>query len=290
MHRAQILPLSTGDVGYQIFGEQSFQHTIVYCHGFPGSRVEAGVAHKSAKKRGLTILSVDRPGIGHSAPRSQWKLADWPMLFVELLDHFQVKKAGLLGLSGGTPYALIASAMCADRVNQTVIVSGVSPFIHTAAMKQAAFMSRAAIVASQRLPLLSRMSMALMTRWFRRYPRHLLMMMSSSLGEDDKKLLARRAIRFLMYRNIKEAFRQGSAGVEEDFVRLSSAWPFERENIATSVAILHGDADLWIPSSMAKNNHEAIPQSSYEIFSGRGHFMVLGIIREVLDKFIEPKD
>ena len=40
--------------------------TVLYFHGFPSSRLEAGLLHKDAVHHRLRLLAVDRPGAGGS--------------------------------------------------------------------------------------------------------------------------------------------------------------------------------------------------------------------------------
>lgn len=49
---------------------------VFYFHGTPGSRLEAQLGARMARKYRIRILAPDRPGIGRSDPRPGRKLLD----------------------------------------------------------------------------------------------------------------------------------------------------------------------------------------------------------------------
>lgn len=62
----RLLSLPNGRIlAWSEFGDPTGR-PLLYCHGTPGSRLEAGLAHGVAVKCGLRLLAVDRPGYGHS--------------------------------------------------------------------------------------------------------------------------------------------------------------------------------------------------------------------------------
>ncbi|KAG7108560.1 hypothetical protein HYQ44_012436 [Verticillium longisporum] len=80
--------------------------------GLPCSRVEAGHLHEEAFATGVRIIATDRPGMG-------LKL---------LADHLKLSEYGVLGVSGGGPYALACAVSHApERLKCVTVVCGIGP-------------------------------------------------------------------------------------------------------------------------------------------------------------------
>jgi len=96
-------------------------HPVLYFHGFPGSRLEAGFADPAAKRHSLRIIGVDRPGFGLSDFQPGRRLIDWPHDVTQLADALNIKRFAVLGVSGGGPYA----AVCAFKIPSRLTVAGI---------------------------------------------------------------------------------------------------------------------------------------------------------------------
>jgi pimeloyl-ACP methyl ester carboxylesterase len=60
---------------------------VVYCHGFPGSRLEAAFADRIASTLGARLIAVDRPGMGMSDYRAERTILGWADDVLFLVDH-----------------------------------------------------------------------------------------------------------------------------------------------------------------------------------------------------------
>lgn len=82
-------------LGYSQFGLATGK-PIFYCHGLPGSRVEAGHLHEAALDVGARIIATDRPGMGLSTPQPGRTLLDHPKDLEHLATHLKLKEYGVL--------------------------------------------------------------------------------------------------------------------------------------------------------------------------------------------------
>lgn len=81
------LTLSDGRVlGYAQYGDSKGK-PVIYCHGFPASRLEGRLIDAAAKRLGARILAIDRPGYGLSEFQLGRRLRDWPADVVALADE-----------------------------------------------------------------------------------------------------------------------------------------------------------------------------------------------------------
>ncbi|KAI8272896.1 hypothetical protein K4K56_002229 [Colletotrichum sp. SAR 10_98] len=124
----EVLTLPDGrKLGYSQYG-LSTGKPIFYCHGLPGSRVEAGHLHEAALETGARIIATDRPGMGLSTFQTERKLLDHPKDLEHLASHLKINEYGVMGVSGGGPYALAcARAMPRDKLKAVAIVCGIGP-------------------------------------------------------------------------------------------------------------------------------------------------------------------
>ena len=86
-------------LSYAQFG-LSTGRPILYCHGLPGSRVEAGHLHEAALEVGARIIATDRPGIGLSSAQPGRTLLDHPKDLEKLAAHLDLQEYGVMVCRG----------------------------------------------------------------------------------------------------------------------------------------------------------------------------------------------
>lgn len=115
-------------VAYAEFGSPSSQTTLFYFHGFPSCHVEALGFQPTALKHNVRIISITRPGYGQSTDVPNRTLLDWPDDVLNLADHLKVQRFGVMGVSGGGPYAFAClKKIPPERLIAAGIVCGMYP-------------------------------------------------------------------------------------------------------------------------------------------------------------------
>lgn len=101
------------------------------CIFHPGAAT-SGLAGKpydeAARRAGVRLLSVDRPGLGHSDPRPGRRLRDWADDTAALADAEGLDRFTAFGHSGGGSHALALPHALADRIPLTVVAAGLGPY------------------------------------------------------------------------------------------------------------------------------------------------------------------
>lgn len=122
------ITLNDGRVlSYAEFGDPS-GHPVIAFHGFPGCRLELWPHHPLLYHLGVRLITPDRPGAGNSTPQPERRLLDYPTDIIQLADHLQLGKVGLLGISGGAPYAVAcAYALPAERISMVGLMAPAAP-------------------------------------------------------------------------------------------------------------------------------------------------------------------
>jgi pimeloyl-ACP methyl ester carboxylesterase len=102
--------------------------TVFYLHGFPGCRLSGALFDSPGKKLGARIIAVDRPGIGISSPQPGREPLDHANDIRTLAEHLNIESYGIIGVSGGGPYALAcAYSIPEENLKSISIIGGMGP-------------------------------------------------------------------------------------------------------------------------------------------------------------------
>jgi pimeloyl-ACP methyl ester carboxylesterase len=269
-----------------------------YFNGTPSSRREAIMLSETACKLGITLIGVDRPGLGHSSFQEHRRLLDWPRDILALADHLDIHKFAVLGVSGGGPHVLAClHEISSDRLVAATTVSGMWP------MKFGA--------AGMMLPTWLTFKMAAWSPWVaelaletflgkaaRSSDREALKeKMRANLGslptppidkECVEEFLENDVLTEAMIGGIQDAFRLSSRGAVRDFHIMGTEWEFDVANVdARRVTVWYGDLDANIPMSMVNRATKLMPGTKVNIFEGHGHLSLVlrhqeDILKELL--------
>lgn len=256
---------------------------VLYFHGFPGSRLEAKYAHHIAKRLGVRIISVDRPGYGLSDFKPGRTIRDWPSDVVRLADAMGLGQFAVVGASGGGPYAAACALDIPERLTSVGIVSGLGPIDAPNATIGMTGINRLGLSIAPRAPWLVKLSFAFVALALRTQPEWVIGLVSSGLCDPDKTVLRNPEIRLLFRDSLLEAIRSGSAGPFRDILLYSRPWGFRLEEILIEVHLWHGEQDIIVPPSMGRHLAQTIPRCRPTFFPDEGHFsLIVNHIQEVL--------
>lgn len=85
------------NIGLAYYGVKSGPN-VFYLHGRPGSRLEGKILEPPATKLGVSILAVDRPGIGLSSPQANRTIADHAEDVKDLAAVLGIKEYYVVGV------------------------------------------------------------------------------------------------------------------------------------------------------------------------------------------------
>jgi len=275
MHEAikdKILTLPDGRVmGYCEYGDPMGM-PVIFCHGYPASRLQATLTQSVAKQIGLRIVSADRPGFGLSDPLPGRNLLDWPRDVTVLSDTLGIERFAVLGVSGGGPYALACGYTLAARVSTVSVICGLAPLSAQGILAHTNWLAWPSYFLARRAPLVLRIFHALIIlSILRPYQERLLRwMMSRSVA--DRKILERKDILVQITASMQESLRQGVAGVNSEFLLYARDWCFNLSKIQVPVHLWHGDRDTTVSLSHARYLAGILPNATLTVVPGEGHF------------------
>lgn len=244
-----------------------------YCHGLPGSRRECELLDAAARRHGMRVIGIDRPGYGGSMPQAGRTLRDWPETIQRLADRLNLERFGVIGISGGGPYALACARWLPERMTAVAAVCGLGPLHGTGLASTLHWHARQVfrLADMNAWPVLAAYGQAL-SLGARVAPRTVMRSLGLLLGDEDRKVMSDREAARLLADNVTEAFRQGAKGVLDDLRICSRPWGFDLADITVPVQLWHGSQDRLVPLAHSEYLHKRIPGSTLERVAGEGHF------------------
>lgn len=249
---------------------------VIYFHGTPGSRLEAGLIADEVAASGVRLVAVDRPGVGRSTYQSGRRILDWPCDVERLAAALGYAEApfGILAVSGGAPYAAACARDLPHRLTHVTIVSGhappCAPCVCPGNQDQLI-----ALVAKR--PRLSNVVFGFLAKRLRKRPDKIVQRMTAGWSADDRRLvLCDPRLKRMLIANLKEATRCGPQGAVTDIRLLGSCWGFRLCEVqGVGVSIWQGGCDRISTPSMGRYFHEQIAGSEFTLDPDAGHVTVL---------------
>lgn len=271
-------------LGYAEYGDPGGTPGFSF-HGHPGSRLEPRFADAAAADAGLRVIALDRPGYGLSDFQPDRRIIDWPGDVAEAADALGIDRFGVLGSSGGGPYALACAHALPERVTRAGVISGVGPYDAPGGTDGIRWQNRVGFQLGARFPPLARLAMSSMARQLRRRPDRTLAAIAQAMSPRDAEIARRPEVREILAADIAEAFRQGSRGAALDVVLLGRPWGFRLEEIQTPIYLWQGEEDVLVPPAMGRYMAGALPNCRARFFPGEGHLLFVDRIAEIVAAF-----
>ena len=273
-------------LAYCQFGERSGP-PVFYFHGTPGSRLEPGLIDAEARAAGLHIIAVDRPGIGLSTYQSGRRILDWPGDVVQLADAlgYAGSAFGVIGFSGGTPYALACARTIPHRLTHVAVVSGHGPL---GAPGVGTGTEDRVMSLITRRPRLSRLGLKLVSRRLDRKPDKVARRVMRNWAEVDRQLVLSNPYYYqFLINNLDEAIRCGVDGILTDVRLLACNWGYSLCDIqGVNVSLWQGGGDTISHSSTGRYFHSQIAGSEFHFDPRAAHItMFKWHASEILARF-----
>jgi len=273
-------------IAYREYGDPRGQ-LVFYFHGTPGSRLEAALIGGDACAAGIRLISIDRPGLGCSTHYECRRILDWPCDVQRLAASLGYADApfGIIGLSGGAPYAAACALRFPHRLTHVAIVSGHAPMC---APGVSPGNQDKLIELIARREHLGKTAFKLIDRKLDRKPDKVVDMVTKNWTTADKKLVLCNSRRYQqLVANLNEAGRCGPAGIVTDIRLLACPWGFALCQVqGVGVSIWQGGCDRIVTPSMGRYFHRQIAGSELIQNPRAGHVTMLKWhIRDIFSRF-----
>jgi pimeloyl-ACP methyl ester carboxylesterase len=265
-------------------GDRAGRPVMVHV-GTPGGRRLYGPRTLAdAQRRGLRLISYDRPGYGGSTAQPGRSMAECASDVRVICEALGIGRLPMWGLSGGGPHVLACAALLPDLVPAAASLASPAPYDAEGLDWMAGFSQEA--IEECRLTLGDRDAAR---AWFRgerekmlnSSPAEVALYMEPGASGDHLALLTDEAI------SMQQALAPGIEGSWDDCVAQLSPWGFDVARISVPVLLLHGRQDRAVPFGHGQWLASRIPGAEAWFFDDEGHGLRERHIEEVHAWLIE---
>jgi pimeloyl-ACP methyl ester carboxylesterase len=244
---------------------------IIALHGTPGSRLKYMGADDQARTRGLRLICPDRWGYGlSSAPRTP-SLTAYASDVAALAAHLSLDRFGLVGVSGGGPFAAAVAAALPERVTRLALIAPVGPIEAGTDLR---LFHRLCFQWVPRRPGALEIIFGLYRLALLAAPGHAVRLAAAVARGSDRALMREPDVRNRLAETFRTGLARQIAGGVIDIRLFSKAWDFNCATIATPTRIWMGDEDRNVPLVAALRLARRIPESEMTLLEGEGHFWI----------------
>ncbi|MEV6348793.1 alpha/beta hydrolase [Actinoplanes sp. NPDC051851] len=256
---------------------------VFLLHGTPGSRTGPMPRPGVLYRRGICLISYDRPGYGGSTPMPGRRVVDAAADIAAIADWLDAERFSVVGRSGGGPHALAAAVRLPERVHRVATLVAMAP--NKPDLDFAAGMTPDnvnAFAASEAAGVRERLRFRASRTEID--PRTLLDQLLAEMTEVDRRVVRDPAIQRLLLASYSEAVRTGPHGWIDDVLALRKDWGFEVSEIKPSVPVYiwHGAEDNFAPVAHARWLARHITDAILDLQPGRAHFGAVAMLPTVL--------
>jgi pimeloyl-ACP methyl ester carboxylesterase len=290
MSRENLIKLENGAViAFEEYGNANGE-PVIFCHGWPSSRIMARLTDEPARDLGIRIISPDRPGISGSSLQPDRKLTDWPALVGRIVDHLAIRDFRMLAISGGAPYAYATAAAMPDQLRAIAIVAGAPPIAEVSDTNALLPLYRWMLALYRTRPQLLRRLFYLARPVLSLRPpvrlRPLLLKMLL-LRPCDAESLRDAAAFEAIFESQRRAWRASAKGVMADAQIYAEPWGFALEDVHVPVRLWHGKQDRAFSIHLAEEVAKRLPNCKARFVDGAGHYSLpIRHMREILEDLI----
>jgi pimeloyl-ACP methyl ester carboxylesterase len=261
------------EVEYVEVGDPGGQ-PVVHLHGTPGTAGSVALLEDAARRNGVRLLAVSRPGYGRSTTTPPG-LESVARDVGELASGLGVEQFAVLGVSGGGPFALATAAAMPARVRRVLIAAGLGP-VHLLAPQHLepddvrALELLGAGDVDGAVALVTAEARRDFDAW-RQLPDDEFKKALSGIAPPSEHYFDTRPDEHAVF---VADFRRGIErydGFVRDNLSWLGPWDFDLADVVAPVLLCYGDADAMAPATNGEWLSERLPMATLSIQHDAGH-------------------
>jgi pimeloyl-ACP methyl ester carboxylesterase len=263
---------------------------LLYTTGTPSSGLGGAIYDDAARRAGVRLISVDKPGYGHSTFDPQRSLLRYAEDVRVLADHLGLRRFAVAGESGGGPHVLAKAYALPDRVTVAIVLAGMGPGSEAWVREGMKPMNKRLFWMAQHTPWLLRLALTGMARSFSTEERRnafAAKQLKVQPEADNRLLETHPELLELVGYGAAGAFREGSRGAAQELAVFARPWGFGIEDIRCHVELWHGTEDVNVPVAVAREVVRRLPDCTAHIVDGAGHALALEHVDAILATVVD---
>ena len=243
-------------------------------------------------QNGLRIIAPNRPGVGKSEFVLRQSALEAVPDIEDLTATLQIDQFSVIGISGGTPYALACLHRLGPRILTTTVISGMGPMRLSGALQGMDRQRRLALELGSRYPNLAKQESRRWGERFRAHPHAFLKRLVATWPAADQELFEREEIFSLFLLDLQQVFIDGNG--PETFsqeLRLYRKYGFSLAELPreSHVTLWQGLDDIIIPPAMAWRMAQTLPRCEAHFVPG-GHFVAITVSDQIIARMRQHLD
>jgi pimeloyl-ACP methyl ester carboxylesterase len=276
------------DVCIELAGDPQGKPILVHA-GEPMSRLLYGGWIADAERKGIRLISCDRPGYGGSTANPGHAVASGAADVRAIAEALGHDRLGIWGISGGGPYALGCAALLPDLAVAVVSVASIAPY-GIAGFDYFAGMGESNVEGTKLFfsdPEAARRDLpADREAVLSATPEQFAEELASLLSPADADVLTGELAVWLLESH-KVALSAGDQGWWDNGAAYLTDWGFDLHDIRVPVKIWHGRQDRFVPVQHGEWLAANVPGAEADISDRDGHLTMIGRVGDFHDWLLE---
>ncbi len=268
---------------YAEFGDPQGK-PVIHIHGALGCRYERYPDDILTKKLGVRLIVPDRPGYGLSGHTPGHGYLDFADDLLELIDHLDIQRCSIMGLSVGAIYGSAFAYKTPDRLRSIAMISSTPPFRSFADFEGVPASLKLLMAFSKYLPTAANMVAEIAIINACKNPKKFLD--NIPVCTSDRAIFSRPSLKKHFEECLLAGSRDCHTGFVQDILLSAESWPFPVENILKKIDFWHGSEDTHSPIGRIMPVIDAVPNKRFHKIQGGGHFLIYDHWQEILESLV----
>jgi pimeloyl-ACP methyl ester carboxylesterase len=264
-------------------------HPVLFFHGMIGSHYQASYIAGQAAHQGFRVIAPNRPGVGLSEFVKRSSALDAVDDVEDIASALDLDEFSVIGISGGTPYALAALNRLGPRIVTVTVISGMGPMKLSGALHRMDRRRRMVLEVGSRYPHLAMRFFQKAKGRFLANPDRFLHKLVSTWSAPDRVAFRRQEVFDLFMKDLEQVFRVGR-GPEtlSQELAIYRRFGFSVRHLPPHprITLWHGLSDNIVPVSMAWSMVRSLPNAEAHMVPG-GHFVAVDIAGLVMERLTQ---
>jgi pimeloyl-ACP methyl ester carboxylesterase/glycosidase len=262
---------------------------VFLLHGMPGSRLlcpDVTVTNRA----GVRLIGLDRPGYGGSDRQAGRRIVDGGRDVIEVADLLGLERFAVAGWSSGGPYALACAALARERVSAVAVIAGDAPIEEFPELfDEIPPDGRERIAAVMRGDAAALATLRTKLGWYAEDPDRMFGGEPTEDAGPDARLRKAPTVDAALKTMMREAFRQGIGGFEDDWIATYATWGYRLAEVSGPVQIWWGDADGLSSRAHAEALAVGVEGAALHVVPGAGHLIGATHWEAILATLLAPE-